>query len=159
MAETVDWREVEAAWREADRDRRGEESTLGIFAAVESLVERWTRETLTPATLGALYLIGGDGVWEERSRGTLRVSECDAPAPLAGGRSCDALGSLIAVEAHNSPRRVLVDGNHRAVALWHALQAPQGGMPPPAVPLYVGRLRRRFALAAEAVSTLWRPRR
>ncbi len=152
--EIVDRAEVRAVWERSDRVRRAEESTLGIFTAVDEAVEEWTKRCLVPAMLERLFLIGGDDEWARRSGGSCRVTACDGDAPLLRGGPID----LIAIEARNSERCVLLDGNHRAVALWQEWRRGGGRAPLPAAQIYVGRLGRRFALAAEALSTLWCPR-
>lgn len=150
----VHYTEVLQAWREADNSRVGD-SMLGIFWNVCPFVTQWYRESLTEQALSELRLIGGEPgtIWHRLSSGTFRVRECQLPEGAVSDEE-PSLVALVAVEHTRTKRRTLLDGNKRAVCLWHRRQA---GHPLPAnAVLYVGVLDAVFEFAAAAASSLWR---
>jgi len=143
--------EVHAAWENSDQ---GKANTLGIFDAMSEVVTAWWRMPLTLNVLGELRVIGGDPdePWAKRSKGTFKVAACENEKPPGGGPLAKVV--LVAVREDQQGRAVLIDGNKRAVALSHGLEAgrpiPEGSV------LYVGDLHPAFRFIAKAVSSLWR---
>jgi hypothetical protein len=166
MGRMVTFEEVRSAWVRADSTSKNPGGTPGIlawFTAPFALVSCWERVPLTAAGLAELYVIGGpvESEWGTLSRGTFRVSECS----MAGEASAQALPpelTLTALRRPGSDRLVLIDGNKRAMLLWHWLEA--GKTLPSHAALHVGTLgdgsQRHigdwFLAAAAAVSPLWR---
>ena len=142
--------EVEAVWRKSDRGRTDRRNTVGILRSMATLVLKWRSKPLTREDLESLYLIGDrpDSNWAKWSDGTFRVSRCRVPGdePFREG----APVNLVAVEGLG--RRVLLDGDRRAVALWR-----RGGDPPPGSTLYVGELNPDFLALVQPIFPLWLP--
>jgi hypothetical protein len=155
---TVTLDEVRQAWRQGDEGRSDGGNTGGILEWFAPLVARWERMPLSRELLGRMYVIGGEAgsEWARRSGGTFKVSDCAPPDWPVPERS--AAVRLVALACPDSERLVLIDGDKRAVSLWHDLSAGadigRGSL------AYIGSvsgfLGRWFCLAAKAVSPFWR---
>ena len=138
--ESVDLAEVEAGWC----GRRG------ILNSLAPLVTRWFRTPLTREILGKLYLTGDrpDSDWAKWSDGTFLVSRCVVPK----GRSFRAAAPIRLSAVEGLGRRVLIDGNHQAIALWR-----KGGEPAPGSTIYIGELSADFIALVQPISPIWLP--
>ncbi len=154
----VSFEEVKEAWRKADEGKPEDQRTPAVLECPALFVYQWWKLPLTYQTLFELRLIGGEpDTWPARlSFGTFRVRDCEVPERADPNREPSLL-ALIAIEDPATKRRVLIDGNKRAVVLWKRRQA--GHAIPPDALLYVGKLHGCFTFAAAAVSSVWAPDR
>lgn len=123
----VDVDEVARVWTEADSTKPPGSWTGGLLAAFRQpgVVDLWYKEPLTEPMLADLRLLGGplEYPWGQLSGGSFLVRSCclfegadvtTEPSPL----------SLVCLQrSDRRDRRVLIDGCHRALCLWHRLQA------------------------------------
>lgn len=145
---------VKEAW-----ERSGGASTIGILNAflARGIVDQWYREPLTEEVLGDLRLIGGPSTspWARLSGATFLVSKCSSETAQIDLTTDPSPLEFVCIEdGEQVDRRVLLDGCHRAVALWHRKQI--GHPIPPGVTLYTGVLSGLFRFTAAAASSFWR---
>ncbi|MGE0709033.1 MAG: hypothetical protein AB7N76_00060 [Planctomycetota bacterium] len=106
----IDGREVLDRWLSS-----GGKNTAGIFQWTVALLgnQDWWSEPLTSDIFEHVRLIGG---WGQQSGGSHKPVDCDDP----GSDAAEVQHRwLVAVSYWDSPCRVLIDGNTRAVVLAH----------------------------------------
>ena len=158
MRTPVTVNEVVQVWTAADSAKPPEKRTGGIgdnFLLQPGIVRSWFREPLTEALLRDQRLVGGplDYPWGERSDGTFLVAPCRLPDDADITTEPIPLGLVCLQRSDGPDRRVLIDGRHRAVCLYHRLQIDHPV--PEAAELYTGVLGQGFEFLAAAVSPLW----
>lgn len=119
--------DVIRVWSAADSTKAPETRTGGIRQAFlqSGVVESWYREPLTEDLLRDLRLLGGplEYNWGQLSDGTFLVRTCRLPENADITAEPSPLALVCLQRSDRADRGVLIDGCHRAVCLYHRLQA------------------------------------
>ena len=124
-------------------------------SAGPGIVDLWYKEPLTEPMLADLRLLGGplEYPWGQLSDGSFLVASCSLPLDTDITVEPSPLSLICLQRSDRQDRRVLIGGCHRAVCLWHRLQA--GHPLPETASLYTGVPTQGFEFLASAVAPLW----
>jgi hypothetical protein len=143
--------EVERIWGNA-----GGVNTLGIFQTFDGLTTGWMLGRIDTAAVGDLLLLGDDpgGRWHDVTGGSFLVRDAGDTGLHDDPFVWREEWCLITVINPESGRRLLIDANKRALALW--AQRQSGEAAPGHVGLITGELIQPVIFIGKALSPLWR---
>jgi hypothetical protein len=116
----------------------------------------WTLDVTDVPAVGDFLLLGDDpgGRWHGLTRGSFLVRDVALTGTDKQPLDWRDEWCLITVMNSESGRRLLLDGNKRALALWASLR--RGGSLPTHVRLITGELSQGVIFVGKALSPLWR---
>lgn len=133
----------------------GAKNTAGILQAFETLVERWTEASMTASDVDDFHFIGGVPTdrWPRITGGTYRVG--DAVDEAMEAFVWEPGWALITVRDPENGRRVILDGNNRALQLRLAVAAGRIRLDS-TLTVVTGDLIQGVRFVAKAIAPLWR---
>lgn len=156
MEHEIHFQRVVDVWRAADE--AAGRNTLGILLAFQPpRTTRWIEEEIHVSEIGGFRFIGGvsGDRYEQVTGGTYRVGDSTRSAATNSGFRWDSSWRLIAVRDPENGRRVLIDGNGRALMLQGAVQSGTVGART-TVGLMTGDLAQGVVFLSKAIAPLWR---
>jgi hypothetical protein len=156
MERPIEFHRVAEIWRAADEGVG--KDTLGILLAFQPpLTTQWVEDEISTLEIEELRFIGGvrGDRFEQVTGGTYRVGDSTNATAAEEDFAWNPSWYLIAVRDPENGRRVLIDGNGRALLLLGMIR--RHALPPDTkVRIIVGDLAQSIVFRAKTVAPLWR---